>query len=151
MIEKVLAFSFLCMISHISVASIPEIEIFKTDTTSFVNDLDENIGITLTVFNLDDLTRAEQRLTLAVRKKLPNNVKASNVTAAYRNAFSEILNSTDWAIVNSDLRASTEPLEMAMRLTIKKVPAIVLNDKYIIYGVSSLKDAIEIYDRNGVF
>ncbi len=42
-----------------------------------------------------------------------------------------------------------EAIEYAIRFRIKKLPAIVFNDKSVVYGVTSLQEAIRIFNNKG--
>jgi integrating conjugative element protein (TIGR03757 family) len=138
------------LLSQWAFSSDLSVKVFITDKTPFQMDADENSEISLKIFNLDELTRAENRLTQLLKSKIPEDVKPQQVQRAYQSAFSDLLNSPEWNKVNQELMRSTEPQEMAMRLRIKKVPAVVFNEKYIVYGISSLKQAMDILNQRGL-
>lgn len=143
-------FAALLLFSHFACSMPDSIKVFVTDDApvSIENDLIDSFSIR--VFNLDDLERAESKLTSIVRSKVPSEIKPGDAQLVYQDAFSEVLNGPEWTSISNELKKSTEPQEMAMRLRITKVPAVILNDKFIIYGVDELVVAIRIFQRRGL-
>lgn len=125
------------------------LKIFVTDSSPVNFPTKEEISIGFRVFNLDELERSENKLTQEVRKRITSEISPGNAQKAYETAFSELLNSPDWKPIYRSLQRSTEPQEMAMRLGIKKVPAFVLDDKYIIYGVEDYLAALDLFGERG--
>jgi hypothetical protein len=135
---------------YYSVASSTEIfsiRAFCTDSIHVQEDIHLQPGEALFVHNMDEKEHSAKRLTSLVKAKVDTSDKKMPVQDAYMQAFSELQNGPSWPAVYRDLVASTEPEEKAIRYGIKKLPAIVINDKYIIYGVTSLKEAVRIYEK----
>jgi integrating conjugative element protein (TIGR03757 family) len=140
---------FLAMFCNVCLANQHSLKIFVTDSSPVIFPPKEEISIGFRVFNLDELERSENKLTLEVRKRITSNITPGTAQKAYEAAFSELLNSPDWKPIYRSLQRSTEPQEMAMRLGITKVPAIVLDDKYIIYGVADYLAALDLFVERG--
>lgn len=128
---------------------IANVRVFINDAIVVENDLPPGSYIPVVVYNMDTMERSEKKLTALVKSRVPADVKQKDIAIAYQQAFSEILNGPQWSEIYSEIERSSAPVEYAMRLKIKKLPAIVINDKAIIYGVSSLKEAVQIFRNTG--
>jgi integrating conjugative element protein (TIGR03757 family) len=146
-------FSFLTILLLVSQSALAErivnVRVFVNDAISVENDLPPGTYIPVVVYNMDSMERSEKKLTALVKSKVPTGVKQKDIAIAYQEAFSEILNGPQWPEIYSEIERSSAPVEYAMRLKIKKLPAIVINDKSIIYGVYSVKEAVQIFRNTG--
>lgn len=128
---------------------IANVRVFVNDSIIVENDLPPGSYIPVVLYNMDMMERSEKKLTALVKSKVPAGVKQKDIPVAYQEAFSEILNGPLWPEIYSEIERSSAPVEYAMRLKIKKLPAIVINHKSIIYGVSSVKEAVQIFRNTG--
>ena len=94
---------------------------------------------------MDAKEHSEKKLTELVKSKVAESGKKESPKDAYMSAFSEIQNGPQWPALYQEIVASAEPEEKAVRYGIKKLPAVLFNDISIVYGVTSLKEAIQIY------
>lgn len=138
------------LVSQVAYAeSIRSIRVFQNDANIVANDAPVPRGATLLVFNMDDKERAEAKLTAIIRERVKRYDKRMKVSDAYQKAFSELQNSPEWQSVYQELVDSGAAEEKAVRFSITKVPAVVFNDRDVVYGVRSLAEAIRIYQRKG--
>jgi len=125
------------------------ITIFHTDVHPVIDNVDLPSHIELNVYNLDDKRKADALLTASVKRLVDGNVPSSEVESAYRNAFDIFLNSEDWEPLYLKIKKGAMSVHWAERLKVTKVPAIIFNNKYVVYGVTSLQEAIDIYAEKG--
>lgn len=118
--------------------------IFESDTHQVVKDASLPSGSRLEVYNLDALERSQQMLNQLVGEQVDPEKSRRDPEAAYQDAFFELLNSSKWSEISNQIDKSTAGLERAVRYQVKKVPAIIFDHRYVIYGVSSLSEAISI-------
>lgn len=135
--------------SSVLAEGIQSIRIFHNDAIGVVQDVRVPEGVVLYIHNLDAMEHSEKKLTAVVKNKVNSQEKKGAAKEAYMQAFSDVLNSDAWGNLYPEIVASTEPQEKAVRYGIKKIPAILFNEKSIIYGVTSMKEAIQIYNQNG--
>lgn len=132
-----------------SAEDIYSIRIFQNDAIQVRQDVRLPLGIPVIAHNLDAKEHSERKLTTLVKSKFEAVPKKSGVKETYISAFSDIQNGPQWNAIYQEIVASAEPEEKAVRYGIKKIPAIVINDKYILYGIHSLKEAIRVYAERG--
>lgn len=150
MIKQVLFITTALLIANAATAKeVREVRIFQNDATLVRLDTHFEDGVPITVHNMDDRVRAKKRLNDMVSKRVGTVRKKEHVEDAYRQAFSEILNGPEWTALKADIQTSLIPVSNAMKYRIKKLPAIVFNDGSVVYGVQSLKEAAQIYERSG--
>lgn len=125
------------------------IRIFQTDAIQVQQDVRLPLGIPVITHNLDAKEHAERKLTTLVKSKVDVAPRKSSVKEAYMSAFSDIQNGPQWNAIYKEIVASAEPEEKAVRYGIKKIPAIVINESYILYGIHSLNEAIRVYAERG--
>lgn len=112
------------------------IEYFGTNELAPLDvDTYQNDDVNLTVFNLDDHTNIERMLS--------ENLPINDLQKAIQIAKSRVKN-----IGQDKLRDLFVGAQKANQYGIKKIPAIVINEVAIIYGVRSIKQALYIYRRS---
>lgn len=133
----------------VSAAEVFSIRIFQNDAIRVQQDIRLPSGVIVHVHNMDAKEHSEKKLTEMVKSKVGSGVKKEALKDAYMQAFSEVQNGPQWQSIYQDIVASAEPEEKAVRFGIKKLPAIMFNDKSIVYGVTSLNEAVRIYENKG--
>jgi len=128
---------------------IKSIRIFYSDSIKVINDEMVPEGVLVYLHNMDSMEHSEKKMTGILKNKVDSKKSKSSLKDAYSQAFSEVLNSPSWDAHYQDIVASTEAQEKAVRFGIEKIPAILFNDKSIVYGVSSLKEAIHTFNNKG--
>jgi integrating conjugative element protein (TIGR03757 family) len=137
--------------NHATANAITDIYIFHTNTTPVTTGGEvRQLPFNLTVHNMDATNNAVARLNTMVRSKLPAGLDAHNFRDANLDAFSEVQNGPQWATIYSELKAGGMATGNAMKFRIQKLPAIVINEKWVIYGVTSLDQAIRIFKQEGL-
>lgn len=128
---------------------IDSIKIFHTNTDPVIQDVSFNSTPYIDVFNMDTKDNATAKLNKLVKQKITSTVTADNHVLVYKKAFDEMLNSADWNEIYKGLELGSKAIEYAIRYKVKKTPAIVFNDSTVIYGVTSLGEAVSIYNAKG--
>ena len=128
---------------------ISNIRVFHSDDVPVREDLKLPPSMVVHVYNMDTKNNATAKLNEMVKAKLGSNVGPSNYRDANQQAFSEVLNGPHWRSLYNEMEAGGEAIEYAIRFRIKKLPAIVFNDKSVVYGVTSLQEAIRIFNNKG--
>lgn len=142
---KLMVVSVLLFCSTVSAGEIYSIRVFQNDAVQVQNDARLLPGVILLVHNMDAKEHSEKKLTALVKRKVAASGNNESPKDAYMSAFSEIQNGPQWPSLYQEIVASAEPEEKAVRYGVKKLPAVLFNDKSIVYGVTSLKEAIQIY------
>lgn len=142
---KLMVVSVFLFCSTVSAGEIYSIRVFQNDAVQVQNDARLLPGVILLVHNMDAKEHSEKKLTELVKSKVAESGKKESPKDAYMSAFSEIQNGPQWPALYQEIVASAEPEEKAVRYGIKKLPAVLFNDISIVYGVTSLKEAIQIY------
>lgn len=129
--------------------SIRDLRIFQNDATVVNLDTHVDSDTAIIVHNMDDRIRAKSKLNDAVKSRVRKVSGNESLEDVYRQAFSDLLNGSEWNGLVTEMQNSLVPVSTALRYQIQKLPAIVINDKEVVYGVTSLRKAIQIYERNG--
>lgn len=130
-------------------SAISSIRVFHTNAVPVREDIDIPANTVVHVYNMDTTNNATAKLNEMVNARLGKNVGPSNFHEANRRAFSELQNSPDWHSLYEQMTLGGEAIEFAIRFRIQKLPAIVFNDRLVIYGVTSLQEAVSILRRRG--
>ncbi|MCG8612243.1 MAG: DUF1525 domain-containing protein [Pseudomonadales bacterium] len=133
--------------STASAREVYSIRVFQNDAVQVQNDARLSPGVLILVHNMDAKEHSEKKLTKLVKSRVTASTKKASPIDAYMTAFNDIQNGPQWSSIYQEIVASTEPEEKAVRYGIKKLPAVLFNDKSIVYGVYSLKEAIQIYEN----
>jgi hypothetical protein len=149
---KLLISTLLFLVSATCFADrVEKIVVFQTDDTVVARDLSiVNKHIPVEVYSIDALKKAEKAIDREVQKRIP--VVASNGKTPlekFQIGFSDLLNSKDWGPINVQMEDAGDAIEFVARYKVKKIPAIVFNDKSIVYGVRSLSEAMRIFNQHG--
>ena len=128
-------------------AAVENIMIFQNDTSMVLGDIRLPPSTVVKVYNMDDVARAQDRLAEIVSRRVSPSAVKVNPEEAHREAFQQILNSPEWDKIHADIGASTEGAEKAMRYDVKKLPAVLFNERFVVYGVSSLREAMAIFTQ----
>jgi len=133
--------------STLAADSIQTIRIFETNDQFVLQDKRLSDRVQIEVYDMDSKNRATKQLNQRMRALVPKKIQPSKVEKAYRDAFSQVLNSPHWPAINQEIQAGARAIEAAMRFGIEKLPAIVFNDRQVVYGERSLKAALAVYSR----
>lgn len=137
----------LLLVSQIATADkIESIRIFHADDNLVKQDLKLPRGIIYIFHNMSDSDRIKAELNDRVKKIVPK-YKSLEPIDAYSQAFSDFMNSGQWPSIHRQFTHSARGIEQAIRYQVKKVPAVVFNGSQVIYGVSSLNEAINIFQE----
>ncbi len=121
-----------------------EIVVFTNNSTTV--DFDTDIDSVI-VFNLDAKDAINDTLTNKIHERVKKNHpgEVTNMTEVYREEFQEFMATSEWSGIQEAYRVAGSGLAKAAKLNVEKIPAIVFNNQHVIYGVTSLKEAINIY------
>lgn len=105
----------------------------------------------LTVYNVDEFEDAELSLSAmlqqeVLRKTSPSKLQTlteAQLATLYQNAFQMVSKKPQYKAVVSTLEQSSESLMQLAFYDIKALPAVVVNDKYVLYGVSDVNKALK--------
>lgn len=120
------------------------IRIFVNDANPVKMDINLPSHIQVHRYDLDSRDKLKVAFNEKLRQRV-GKVHPSEVKAAYSKAASELMNSPEWRVFYEELEESAMTIVNVARFKIQKVPAIVINDESVLYGVTSLREAIEIY------
>ncbi|EIF42865.1 hypothetical protein DOK_11811 [gamma proteobacterium BDW918] len=122
------------------------ITIFTNDANPIRYDEQREDFVVFPVNNMDMAKHAKralnERVQVLVQKQAPGPVDQR-----YKAAFYEFLNSDQWPSMNTELEKANSVIFKAVQMRVEKIPAIVFDEKYVVYGVTSLAEAFAIYDR----
>jgi len=139
---------FVSAFSH--AGQIEKVMIFHNDANPVRIDTRLDANIIVDINNLDDKNRIKASLNKQVKELVRGRVTAETALEDYQQAFSKYQNSEKWPKMYSDMEKMGEHIVKLSRYKIEKIPAILFNEKSIVYGVSSLKEAIRIYRHKGL-
>ena len=129
--------------------SIYSIRIFQSESMPVSNDLTLPAHVDINVHYVDQKRQVKATLNDLVKKRVIQNNDELNDRAAYIKAFNQVRESDQWEDIFQQMGNTNRTLDSVVRYRIEKIPAIVINDKSIIYGMTSLREAIEIYEQKG--
>lgn len=122
------------------------VHIFTNDAHPIVLDVSLPGDVIFPIKNLDEMNRAEANLNKSV-KRLVEQERSGSISERYERAFKRLLNSPEWTTHNAAFGAGSKPLIEAIQMRVQKLPAIVFDEKYVVYGVTSLREAVVLYQR----
>jgi hypothetical protein len=149
---RLLFSALLCLVSATCFADrVTKIAVFQTEDTIVARDLPlVNKHIPVEVYGLDAIKKAEKAIDREVQKRIPVVARHGKTPLEkFQIGFYDLLNSPDWAPINAAMEEGGDAIEHVARYKVKKVPAIVFNDKSIVYGVRSLSQAMKIFNQQG--
>lgn len=139
--------SVLVSASTLAADSVQTIRIFETNDLFVLQDERLSDRVQIEVYDMDAKNRATKQINLRMRALVPAKIEPNKVEKTYRDAFSQVLNSAHWPAINQEMQTGSRAIEAAMRFGIDKLPAIVFNDRQVVYGERSLKAALAVYSR----
>ena len=129
-------------------ASALSVHVFKADDAPVYMEKRVPAGMEITVYSLDAMKKADAELgrilNTETKKAEYRGMTAKN---RYTRAFNKLLNSSEWNKHLKRYKEASEPVEKALRYGVKKLPAYVFDNEYIVYGVPSFREALTIYQR----
>lgn len=141
------AASLLVSASALAADSIHTIRIFETNDQFVLQDERLSDHVQVEVYDMDAKNSATEQINQRMRGLVPEKIQPTQVEKAYRHAFSQVLNSAHWPAINQQMQSGARAIEAAMRFGIDKLPAIVFNDRQVVYGERSLKSALAVFSR----
>lgn len=90
----------------------------------------------VTYYNLDDRARAHSLF--------PQNLPADVEQA--KTAMAQFMKTPEFQKTSSELKAAYVGYVAAQSYKLAKIPAIVINEKYILYGLRNVQDALVIHN-----
>ena len=136
------------LISSFANATVIEnIKVFYTNDVPVIRDLPLNGDQQLEAFNMDTKNNATAKLNKLMQQRHALKKRTDDYMVSYSEAFDEVLNGPNWNGIYTDLELGSKAIEFAIRYQVIKTPAIVFNDSSVVYGVTSLKEAIQIYNN----
>lgn len=145
--KLIITTSLLLVSSLINATPIDNIKVFYTDKVHVIQDVPLNGNQNVEMFNMDDKNNSSVKLNTMMRNKVQSKTNIQNYEIAYMEAFDEIQNGPNWDEIYFGLEKGSLAIVTAMQLKIQKTPAIVINETSVIYGVTSLKEAVRIYNK----
>lgn len=109
--------------------------VFTNDRSGVANNISLPASTRYERINLDDLDRIDKELSKGLS---PDPKKA-------RQQFNEMMNRPKWPSIVKSLEAAAFKTAKAARFNIQKIPAIVFNDRDVVYGIGDLREALTIY------
>ena len=128
-----LAICWMCLQS-IPFAMAQSVTIFTDSQTQLLN-----LPPSVVVVQLD----ASQRIEETMSADLPANPQEAERLMRAR------MQSGEWETMEAELQRNAEGLAKAKALGVTKIPAIVIDDRYVVYGVSDVSRAIEMIETAG--
>lgn len=133
-VKTILSTILLCGVTCVVSANETKVELFTTQSTGLNHCSNEN---SCTVYFID----TEERLLETVFPHLP-----SNEEEAYKQVMS-VINSPKWADYEKRFKDAQMPILRAWELGVTKYPAIVINDKFVVYGTTNVDVALTDYEN----
>lgn len=99
---------------------------------------------TVSLHNLALKNLATQKLNQLAVQFLEKNTDIS-LSSNYQMAFNKLTKTHHWKSLYKDFEKSGLGVSKAVRLNVQKVPAIVINDNYVVYGTYDVNKAVSLY------
>lgn len=142
----VLTLSLLLVSTIVKGTTIESIKVFHTNDVHVLQDIAIDDGKRVEVFNMDTKDNATAKLNKLIQARHIHKQATADPLVSYSKSFDEVLNGPNWTGIYDDLERGSKAIEYAIRYKVKKTPAIIINDTSIIYGVTSMKEALHIYN-----
>lgn len=128
--------------------TVRSISVFYADDVPVTNDIRLETVDTRQFHNMSTHANTVRKINELIQAKVNGlKVDEKNVKDIYLRAFSDVQNGPHWRGIYEQFERGGMAIEAALRLGVKKLPAVVINQKYVIYGESSVSSAIEVFDR----
>jgi len=148
-VKIIILMTSLLVSSFVQASAIENIKVFHTNDVPVFQDLPLNGNQQLEVFNMDTKNNATAKLNKLMQQRHALKKKTDDYMVSYSEAFDEVLNGPNWVGIYTGLELGSKAIEYAIRYQVIKTPAILFNDSSAIYGVTSLKEAVQIYNKKG--
>ena len=143
----------LCLSCVTQAKDIEKVVVFTdntTDITMSVALFDANV---VTQYNLDLFQDSDDTLNRLVHAKAksmttPNmyaQMRQQGLMELYQEAFQKVQKDPEYSKVMTQLRHGATAMMMMVQYDIKALPAIVINDEAVLYGVTNVDQAIAQY------
>ena len=140
----------LLLVSQNGIAdSIERIRVFHNNVYPVQFDLRLSEKIVVNVHNMDSKKQSVLELNQLVKDRVRTNMALKNSQDEFSRAFSHLQNGDEWPKIYAKLEEGGVAVEKAVRYKIKKIPAIVFNDNSVVYGVTSMSQAISLFHGRG--
>jgi len=124
---------------EIKAETLSSIDVFYTESQS-VQVLNSVNGVKPKYFNLDSSRLQQEKINL----NMPSNLKAAS------NYMSRFANSDKGKQVIRTIVDGYQGVGEAFRLSVRELPAVVINKKYVVYGTVDAKRAVSLSIEKGV-
>ena len=128
--------ALLCLVSFAGMAQAEPVADVSVFTTRFLPVSDSNDRANA-IYYLDDVDRALGEFA----KGLPTNIAAAEVAARQR------LNTVSGQASLQLVQAAFEGLVRAWSHDVAQLPAILINDQYLVYGVRDVEAALRVFEE----
>lgn len=129
---------------------VSKITVFYADDVPIINDINNEYGTFLRIHNMSTNINAIKRINGLVGDQVRGKViNSGNVEDIYLEAFSKVQNGPEWHDLYGQFEKGGLAIERAIKIGITKLPAIVINDRYVIYGEPSIRNSIDIFLKWG--
>ncbi len=128
--------ALICLVSFGPMANAEAVTDVSVFTTRFIPVEDSNARADA-IYYLDDVDRALGEIA----KGLPNTIAAAEVAARQR------LNSVSGRASLRLVEAAFEGLVLAWSHDVAQLPAILINDQYLVYGVRDVEVAVRLFEE----
>ena len=148
-----LATCVLMFCGSIWASEVENVKVFYDKENIVINDLQAEYEVEWLDVSL--FSEASELLSFLVNKRINENDSFTGIDVsdrteienAYRMMFSEVLNGPEWMPIYKQYQQGAEISGEIVKYQITKVPAILINEKYLIYGVTSLSEALKIAEE----
>ncbi len=137
------------LVSAVSAEEIRSVTVwYDSDRALVTKDIEFYENVDVQFFDLSLQRKAEARINSDLKEQglQFTNSQKRNIEIS-KDAMREYVYSKEFEIVQSQLKALGYGLSIAAHHRIEKVPAILINDQYLVYGVNSMNKAIGIFNR----
>jgi len=147
--SMICAFSLL-VCATTQAAAVETVRIFHNDANPVKIDTMLHEEAELIIHNLDAKKKVTSALNRKVLALVKGRVNMRNAMDVHQQAFSKFQNSDAWAVMYSAFDKAGDNVVMAIQYQIRKIPAIIFDDNSVVYGVTSLAEAVQIYKNRRV-
>lgn len=104
-------------------------------------------GVSLEVFDVAGVDQGEAIMNDWVMSRIDPQLSGDDMVQAYTRLASEFLNTSGFEAMKEKVELGAHAIQGAVYFRIEKLPAIVINEKYTLYNVTSLDEAISIFEK----
>ena len=103
-------------------------------------------GVTLEVFDVAGVDHGEQIINDYVMSRIDHRLSGEDLIRAYKALASEFLTTPGFDAMKNNIELGAHAIQGAIYFQIERLPAVVINEKYTLYNVVSLAEAIAIFN-----